>query len=116
VVSEAHTACACPTVFDHVAEGQNFTSTRSQVSAVSPDGSMLAYVANNQLQLRRLDQFATQTIQGPDDIGTPLFSPDGRWIGFFSFGDNAIKTDRGHWRRRTHAVRRLQMCAPQTTV
>ena len=72
-------------------EDQNFTRTRSQVASISPDGSMLVYVANNQLHLRRLDEFAAQTIQGPEDIGTPFFSPDGRWIGFFSFGDTSIK-------------------------
>src|SRR5439155_15871651 len=57
-----------------------------------PDGAMVAYVANRQLFLRRLDELESHAFQGAqEDVGSPLFSPDGRWIGFYSFQDAAIK-------------------------
>ena len=73
-------------------EGQNFTRTRSTVSAISPDGSMVAYVANAQLYLRRLNELEAKPISGTnEDVGTPFFSPDSKWVGFFSFSDGTIK-------------------------
>jgi Tol biopolymer transport system component len=73
-------------------EGQIFTRARSQVAAISPDGQNLVYVGNRQLYLRRLDDMELRPIPGTSqDVGSPFFSPDGRWLGFFSFQDNAIK-------------------------
>src|SRR5262249_5151733 len=73
-------------------QGQNFTRTRSQVAAVSPDGSMLVYVANRQLYLRRLAELEAQPIPGTqEDVGSPFFSSDSRSIAFYSFQDLAIK-------------------------
>jgi serine/threonine-protein kinase len=73
-------------------EGQNFSRTRSHVSAISHDGSMIVYAANRQLYLRRLGEPDAQPIPGTsEDVGSPFFSPDDGWIGFFSFGDTAIK-------------------------
>ena len=73
-------------------EGQNFTRTRSHVSAISRDGTMIVYVANRQLYMRRLDELEAHPIPGTDeDVASPFFSPDGRWIGFMSFSDTAIK-------------------------
>jgi len=73
-------------------ENQNFTRTRSQVAAISPDGSMLAYVANRQLYLRRLSELEAQPIPGTqEDVSSPFFSPDSRSIAFYSFQDDAVK-------------------------
>ncbi len=73
-------------------EGQNFTRTRSHLSAISRDGSMIVYVANRQLYMRRLDELEAHPIPGTDeDAASPFFSPDGRWIGFVSFVDTSIK-------------------------
>jgi serine/threonine protein kinase len=55
-------------------EGQNFTRTRSHVLAISPDGSMLAYVANRQLYVRPLDALDAQPIPGTQvDVSSPFF-------------------------------------------
>jgi serine/threonine-protein kinase len=73
-------------------EGQNFTRTRSQVVAISPDGSTIAYVADQQLYVRRIGEFEAQPVPGTrEDVGGPFFSPDGGWIGFYSFSDSAVK-------------------------
>jgi len=73
-------------------DDQTFTRTRSQVVAISPDGTTLVYVANRQLYLRRLDDMEARPIPGTQqDVGSPFFSPDGRWLAFFSFQDDAIK-------------------------
>src|SRR5262249_25207625 len=66
-------------------EGQTFTRLRSQVVAISPDGTNIVYVANSQLYLRRLAEMESHPIQGTQqDPSSPFFSPDGQWIGFYS--------------------------------
>jgi serine/threonine protein kinase len=56
--------------------------------ALSPDGSLLAYVAErngkSQLFLRALSQFDAKPIPGSEGASSPFFSPDGRSLGFFS--------------------------------
>jgi eukaryotic-like serine/threonine-protein kinase len=73
-------------------ERQQF-ALRSQVLAVSPDGSRIAYVgAGGQLFLRSLADMDARPIPGTDlDVMSPFFSPDGQWIGFFSFRDRTLK-------------------------
>jgi len=61
--------------------------------ALSPDGSLLAYAAErngkSQLYLRALDRFDAKPIPGTEGAYNPFFSPDGRWLGFFS--ENKLK-------------------------
>jgi serine/threonine-protein kinase len=58
--------------------------------ALSPDGMLLAYVADTgsnqrQLFLRRLDQLGdARPIAGTEHAVSAFFSPDSRWIGFFT--------------------------------
>jgi serine/threonine protein kinase/Tol biopolymer transport system component len=56
--------------------------------AMSPDGTMIAYVGaergKRRLYLRRLNQFQTTMLEGTEGCETPFFSPDGKWIGFFA--------------------------------
>ncbi len=52
--------------------------------AISPDGSRLVYKANAKLYLRQLDSFESTPIPGTEEGSGPFFSPDGKWIGFFS--------------------------------
>jgi len=62
------------------------TSTR-QAIAISSDGSAIAFAANGGLFLHRLaDDQTTQLVRGNNDefVSNPVFSPDGRWVGFFS--------------------------------
>jgi len=62
--------------------------------AISPDGSMLAFVGERDrvdgLYLRRFAQLqATSLVRGP--VSDPFFSPDGEWVGFFSMADRKLK-------------------------
>ncbi|MEX2016249.1 MAG: protein kinase, partial [Candidatus Hydrogenedentales bacterium] len=58
--------------------------------ALSPDGRRLAYVAaqdgRTHLFIRPLDQRRVQRLDGTQDAMSPFFSPDGDWIGFFTYG------------------------------
>ncbi len=67
----------------HLPTGQIFTRTGRPVVAIARDGSMIAYVADRQLYLRRLDQPEAVLIPGvPTDPNNPVFSPDGESIIF----------------------------------
>ena len=62
--------------------------------AISPDGSMLAFVGERdrvvQLYLRRFGQLhAVPLVAG--EVSDPFFSPDGQWVGFFSLADGKLK-------------------------
>ena len=58
--------------------------------AMSPDGRTVVYAATSRdgtrLYTRRLDQLAPQPIPGTEDGTRPFFSPDGKWLAFFSHG------------------------------
>ncbi|MBL7995199.1 PD40 domain-containing protein, partial [bacterium] len=52
--------------------------------AIAPDGSRFVYRANGRLYLRTIDNIDAIAVPGTEDGGSPFFSPDGRWIGFFA--------------------------------
>ena len=61
------------------------------VVALSPDGFHVAFVAASQgrltrLWLRSLDALAAQPIEGTENAVSPFWSPDGRFLAFFSEG------------------------------
>jgi serine/threonine-protein kinase len=69
--------------------GQQLAMGQSAPLAVSPDGSRLAYVATGSngrplLHLRELDRFESISIPGSEGADGPFFSPDSRWVGFFT--------------------------------
>jgi Tol biopolymer transport system component len=65
-------------------EGQNVPDSAGHTIALSPDGTKLAYVANQQLYLRAMDQLEAQPIRGTnEDPVEPVFSPDGQWLAYF---------------------------------
>jgi len=86
------------------AQPRHAQADRASALAISPDGTRVAYVAfqgpetgksgdlispqtqSFELVARKLDQLAPTPL--PDTAGgtAPFFSPDGRWIGFFSGG------------------------------
>jgi Tol biopolymer transport system component len=66
--------------------GDRFTIMGRHLLALSPDGMHLVYVANQQLYLRAMDQMEAIPISGTEGGGSPFFSPDGQWIGFWSEG------------------------------
>jgi serine/threonine-protein kinase len=56
---------------------------------LSPDGTRVAYIsrvagAPSRLYTRRLDQAKATELPGTEGAVSPLFSPDGQWIGFFA--------------------------------
>jgi serine/threonine-protein kinase len=59
-------------------------------AVLSPDGTLLAFTAlgsggeNLMLYTRRLDQLQATPLAGTEGALNPFFSPDGKWIGFFS--------------------------------
>ena len=59
--------------------------------ALSPDGTLLVYVAavqggQTRLYLRRLDELDARPIPATEGANTPFFSPDARWLGFYAGG------------------------------
>jgi len=57
----------------------------------SPDGSHLVFVsrqpgASRQLHIRPINGFEARPLPGTEGARDPFFSPDGRWIGYFSRG------------------------------
>ena len=52
-------------------EGQQFTADNNQSLAVSPDGTQLVYVANNQLYLRSMSDLEARPIPGTQQTPTP---------------------------------------------
>jgi serine/threonine-protein kinase len=72
-----------------IPQGQNFRETGSQLIAISPDGTRVAYVANQRLYLRSMSELEGRPIAGTDVvqgafIGEPVFSPDGQSIAFWT--------------------------------
>jgi serine/threonine protein kinase len=72
----------------------NLTDPRLQTLSFprpSPDGGAVVYSANDSegrhlLWLRIVDSEQAQPLQGTEDALQPFWSPDGRWIGFYSQG------------------------------
>jgi eukaryotic-like serine/threonine-protein kinase len=63
--------------------------------AVSPDGTRLVFVATDragksELWMRAFDSFDAFPLTGTDGAIMPFWSPDSRWIGFFT-GSNLMK-------------------------
>jgi WD40 repeat protein len=54
--------------------------------AISADGSQVVFLKGNQLMLRRLDQARFVPLAGTEGALYPFFSPDGKWVAFFSGG------------------------------
>jgi len=74
-----------------ISDGPDLTIDKNgSNSAISPDGTMLAFVATGStgtaLCVRSLEAIDARRLEGTDDAYQPFWSPDGRNIGFFSFG------------------------------
>src|SRR5215510_14661350 len=75
-------------------EGQQFTNTGRNVVAISRDGTQIIYVANRGLYHRSMQEFEARLIPGTDTLGSvlsPVFSPDGRSVVFWSSLDATLK-------------------------
>jgi eukaryotic-like serine/threonine-protein kinase len=75
-------------------EGQQFPPPVHQLVAISPDGTQMVYPANHRVYLRSMSDLDGKPIPGTEESGpveTPVFSPDGRSIVFYSDRDQALK-------------------------
>jgi serine/threonine-protein kinase len=70
---------------------QVFGGVARQFLAISPDGTKLAYIANNQLFLRHMGEMEARPITASINLNSPFFSPDSQWLGFYSIPESAIK-------------------------
>lgn len=72
-------------------EGVEFSRTGRQNLALSPDGTMIAFTANDQIYIRRMGELDAQPLRGtnvdPRDI---VFSPDSQSIAFATSGIQAL--------------------------
>jgi Tol biopolymer transport system component len=60
--------------------------------AVSPDGRKIVYATTEGLFLRSMSEMDARLIEGSDKASfSPFFSPDGKWIAYFSDADNKLK-------------------------
>ncbi len=71
-----------------LAAPQMLNNTDGQCLAISPDGTLAAYVAAEprglrQIWVRRLDDYSAKPVPGTAGAQSPFFSPDGQWLGFF---------------------------------
>ena len=62
----------------------------------SPDGRHIVFVARNAsgkpaLWIRAFDSEIPTLIGGTENAGKPFWSPDGRYVGFFDFGERKLK-------------------------
>jgi serine/threonine-protein kinase len=64
----------------------SLSSVSNRVIAISPDGTLLAYVSHGGLFVRHLDQSLSRELPAAKGADSPFFSPDNRWVGFFSEG------------------------------
>jgi Tol biopolymer transport system component/predicted Ser/Thr protein kinase len=77
--------------------GTQLAGWASPAVAISPDGSVIAFVAQAEgkqnLYLRRLDEFEARLVEGSDGAEGPFFSPDGQWVAFGAGGISGRSTE-----------------------
>jgi Tol biopolymer transport system component len=73
-------------------EGQSITGAPNRQVAISPDGTQMAYTANQRLFLRSMSELEARPIAGTDTgVTGPVFSPDSRLVAFWSSADQTLK-------------------------
>jgi serine/threonine protein kinase len=77
--------------FDYeLLEGQQFSGDLP--INVSPDGKKIVYDSSKGICVHSVDELTPKLISGTDEYDIhPFFSPDGKWIGYFSSDDRKLK-------------------------
>jgi hypothetical protein len=76
----------------HLPEDQNLGSLYERAIAASPDGGQFVYKTTEGLYIRPIDEFEARLIIGTDEYPErPFFSPDRKWVGYWSVADNQLK-------------------------
>jgi serine/threonine protein kinase/WD40 repeat protein len=73
---------------------QRFTVIGRRSVAISPDGLLVAYVADRRIYLRPIRDMQGSPLPGAESaegVSSPVFSPDSRSLAFFSIGDSTLK-------------------------
>ncbi len=66
--------------------------------AISDDGQRIAFVgrrngeSTTRIYIRDLNAFEARELSETESAFSPFFSPDGQWLGFYSWGDGRLKT------------------------
>jgi serine/threonine protein kinase len=71
---------------------QQFINPNLPALTVSPDGKKIAYNTNKGIFLRSIEAWDARLISDANDApSNPFFSPDARWIGYWSAAENKLK-------------------------
>jgi Tol biopolymer transport system component len=70
---------------------QRFTGSGGQILAIAPDGSKVALATTNGVYLCSAGSLTPTLISGTQGIAAqPFFSPDGKWVGYWSMSDGLL--------------------------
>ncbi len=73
-------------------EDQRFSNLGAECIAASPDGTQVAYSTSRGIYLRSMSELQAKLISGTDENPErPFFSPDGKWIGYWSNSSQQLK-------------------------
>ena len=78
--------------FSHPLGEESFTREGRPLVGISRDGTQLAYVADQQIYLRNLSETDARPVVGTfEDASSPVFSPEGAELAFYSSQDGELK-------------------------
>jgi len=78
--------------FYELPKDHHFGSLTEGLMAVSPDGRTFVYSTREGLYSQSLDELEARLIPGSEaNPLRPFFSPDGKWVGYWSEADNRLK-------------------------
>jgi serine/threonine-protein kinase len=78
--------------FYELPKDQQFSDVAARAITVSPDGRQFVYSTEAGIYLRSMDDMDAKLFPGTAGIRQrPFFSPDSKWIGFFSSTDSKLK-------------------------